>query len=91
MRADHLVDHHGLDNRAWIGQPGGLDNDPVELRLFREQGAHRPDQIAPDDTADTAAIEFYKFFVAGLDQVAIDPDIAKLIDDNGELPSRKIG
>ena len=85
LRANHLINHHGLNNRARIGQPGGLDNDPIEPRLFCEQGAHRPDQIAPDDTADTAAIKFYEFFVAGLDQIAVDPDIAKLIDDNREL------
>ena len=83
LRADYLVDHHGLDDRTGIGEPRRFDDDPVEIGLFAKQSPHRADQIAPHHAADTAAVQLDQFLVARIDQIAVDPDITKFVDDDG--------
>ena len=90
LRADDLIDHQRLDDRAGIGQTRGFNDDPVRRRLFRQNGPESPDQIAPNHAADAAATQLDEFLLAGFDQVTVDTDVTELVHDNRVTPPKGV-
>ena len=80
---DVLIDKKGLGDWARVGQARGLDNNGVKPALALHQARQDPDQVAAHGATDTAIIHLEHFFVRPDDQVIINPDLAKLIDDDG--------
>ena len=78
--------------QQWLRQrqPGGLDHDGIQRTVARQQFVHGRDEIVGDGAADAAIGEFDD--IAGraglcrafLDQPAVKPGIAELIDDHGD-------
>ncbi len=89
LRGEDLVGVEGLDHRGGVGDAGGLDDDAVQLGVAFQQGAQGADQVAAHDAADAAGAELDQVFVAGVDQVAVDADIAEFVDDDGEASARQ--
>ena len=83
--ADIGVDEEGLGDRRGIGEAGGLDDDRVELALAPHQTVDDANQVAAHGAADAAIVHFENFLVRIDDEVAIDADLAELVDDDGEL------
>ena len=86
LRGEHLIGLEGLDHRRRIGEAGGLDQDRVERPAAVEQAAQGADQVAAHDAADAAGGKLDQLLLAGLDQRAVDPGIAELVDDDGDAP-----
>ena len=101
---DHAVDRHpvadrrpqeGLHQRLGQRQPGGLDHDVIGLA--RQEGVERRDEFVGDRAAQTAIGELDDVVLraggiaAALEEFAVDPDIAELVDDDGELLALRIG
>lgn len=51
------------------------------MGAFHEAG-HDANEVAAHGAADAAIVHFEDFFVRAHDQVVVDADLAKLIDDN---------
>ncbi len=96
---DDAVDRHAalhrrplerLDQRLGQRQAGGLDQDVVDLRRARQDLVERRHEIVGDGAADAAIGQFDDVFLragvdaAALQDLAVDADIAELVDDDGE-------
>ena len=91
LAADRLVDEEGLRHRRRIGEPGGLDDDGVELALAPHQPLDDADQVAAHGAAHAAVVHLEDFLVGADDQVVVDADLAELVDDDGELLPMRLG
>jgi hypothetical protein len=89
--ADILVDEEGLRDRGGIGEAGRLDDDRVELALALHQPVENADQVAANSAADAAVVHLEHLLVGADDEVAIDADLAELVDDHGELLAVVLG
>ena len=78
-----MIDKEGLHHRPRIGKAGRLDDDRIEIAVFCEQAMQRADQVAAHGAADAAIVHFEQFFISIDDQVIVDADFAKLVDDDG--------
>ena len=78
-----LVDEEGLRHRRRIGEPGGLDDDGVELALALHQAVQDAHEVAAHGAADAAIVHLEHFFVGADDQVVVDADLAEFVDDDG--------
>jgi hypothetical protein len=87
LRLDVLVDEKCLRHRGRIGQARRLDNDGVEAArragLALHEALEHPDQVAADRTADAAIVHLEHFLVRADDELAVDADLAELVDDDG--------
>ena len=86
-----VVDEEGLGHRPGIGEARGLDDDRVEsargARLALHQAMQHPDQIAAHRAADAAVVHLEHFLVRPDHQLAVDADLAELVDDDGVAPA----
>ena len=80
-----FIGEKGLRNGGWIGEPGGLHNDAVKPALALHQPGQNADQIAAHGAAHATIVHLEHFFVGADDEVVINADLAKLIDDDGVL------
>ncbi len=82
-----------LDQRLRQREPGGLDDDVIGLRLPREQRRNGGSEILGHGAADAAVGQLDDRLArtglvgAALQQIAVDADIAELVDDQREAPS----
>ena len=77
------ADEEGLRHRRRIGEPGGLDDDGVELALAAHQPVDDADQVAAHRAADAAVVHVEHFLVGAHHEVVVDADLAELVDDDG--------
>ena len=91
MRADGRPVER-LHQRLWQRETRRLDEDVIRARLAREQRLHRRHEIVRDRAAQAAVGQFDDvLFRAGFDaaaaqNLAVDADIAELVDDEREPP-----
>ena len=78
-----LVDEEGLRHRRRIGEPGGLDDDGVELALALHQAVEDAHEVAAHGAADAAIVHLEHFLVGADDEVVVDADLAEFVDDDG--------
>ena len=91
LASDILVDEESLRHRRRIGEPGGLDDDGVELALPPHQPVEDAHQIAAHGAADAAIVHLEDFFVGADDEVVVDADLAEFIDDDGVFLAVRLG
>ena len=89
--ADVLVDEEGLRHRRRIGEPGGLDDDGVELALAPHQAVEDAHQVAAHGAADAAVVHLEHFLVGADDEVVVDADLAEFVDDDGVFLAVRLG
>ena len=87
--------HVGVEEpgqRRGIGDPRGLDHDLVEVHLglgqahlAQEEPVEPVHQIALGRAADAAVGELQHVLIGAGNQVAVDPDLAELVDDDRDL------
>ena len=85
------VDEEGLRHGGGIGKAGRLDKDRVEFAPALQQALDDPDEIAAHGATNAAVVHFEHFLVGVDDQIIVDADFAKFIDDDGELPAMILG
>jgi hypothetical protein len=73
----------GLDNRARIGQASGFNQNVIESLLFSEKVFETAYEIAAHTAAEAPVVEFENFFVNTKDELVVDIDRAKFVDDDG--------
>ena len=78
-----LIDEEGLRHGGRIGEPGGFDDDGVELALPLHQAFHDADEVAPHRAADAAIVHLEHFLVGPDHEIVVDADLAELVDDDG--------
>ena len=83
LLADRIVDEEGLRHRRRVGEPGGLDDDRVELALAPHQPVDDADEVAAHGAADAPVVHLEHFLVRPDDEVVVDADLAELVDDHG--------
>ena len=103
---DDAVDGHagldprpveGVDQRLRQGEAGGLDDDVVKLAVARQQLFHRRDEVVGDGAADAAIGQLDDvvlragFGAAAAQDVAIDAEIAELVDDQRDALALGLG
>ena len=87
--------HVGVEEpgeRRGIGDPRGLDHDLVEVHLrlgeahLAQEKAVKPlHQVALGRAADAAVGKLQHVLVGAGDEVAVDPDLAELVDDDRDF------
>ena len=86
-----------LDQRLRQREPGGLDDDVVGLGLAGEQRRDGGGEVVGHRAADAAVGELddrvlrARCVGAAREQVAVDADVAELVDDQREAPSARMG
>src|SRR5262249_18805340 len=83
LAADIVVHEEGLRHRRGISEPGGLDDDGVELALAAHQPVDDAHEIAAHSAADAAVVHLEHFLVGPDHEVVVDADLAELVDDDG--------
>src|SRR4051812_10419670 len=91
LAADVLVHEEGLRDRGGIGEPGGLDDDGVELALAPHQPVDDAHEVAAHGAADAAVVHLEHFLVGPDDEVVVDADLAEFVDDDGVLLTVRLG
>ena len=86
-----LVDEECLRHRRRIGEPGGLDDDGVELALAPHQAVDDAHEVAAHRAADAAIVHLEDFFVGADDQIVVDADFAEFVDDDGIFLAVRFG
>ena len=76
------VDEKGLRDGRGVREAGGLDDDRVEPAAPAHQPLDDADQIAAHGAADAAVVHLEDFLVGADDEIIVDADFAKLIDDH---------
>jgi hypothetical protein len=71
-----------LCDRRRIGEPRGLNNNPVELAFLPHQAIENANEIAAHSAANTAIVHFENFLVGPDHEIVIDADFAEFIDDH---------
>ena len=82
MAADVFIYEEGLRDRRRIGKAGGFDQDPVEVTLAPHQPGEDADEIASHGAADATVVHLENLFVRVDDEIIVDTDLAKFIDDD---------
>src|SRR5262245_36213468 len=82
LGAHLVVDEEGLRDRRRVGQPGGLDDHPVQLVGPLHQPADHAYQIAAHGAADAAVVHLEHLLVGADDEVVVDADLPELVDDH---------
>ena len=103
---DHPVDGHPatdvrplkrLHQGFGQGQARGFDEDVIDRRAGRQNGFQGRLKIVGNGAANAAIGQFDDIFLgagvdaAALKDLAVDADIAKFIDDDGEAPAARMG
>ena len=73
----------GVDHRVGISKARRFDQHIIEAFLLAEQIAQTADQITSDATAETAVVQLKDLFVGAHDELIVDANGAKLVDDDG--------
>ena len=77
-----LVDEESLRDRRRVSEASRLDDDRVEPALALHQSLDDADEVAAHGAADAAVVHLEHFFVSADDELVIDADLAKLVDDD---------
>ena len=80
--ADVVIHEESLGNRHGIGKPCRLDDNGIEPPGTAHQALHHADQVAAYGAAYAAIVHFINFFVQFDDQIVVDTDLAKFVDDD---------
>ena len=86
-----------LDEGLGEREPGGLDDDVVGRKVAVEEGLDGGEEVVRHRAADAAVRELEDvFLLAALDpapfhDLRVDPDVAELVDDEGEAPAVRVG
>ena len=96
MMPQHRISFQCRQNGEGIGEPGALDHQPAERRYDaplapRMEIAHRVRQFAADCAAETPRTQQHHLIVKTFDEMMVDPDLAKFVDDDGGVAKRGIG
>jgi len=93
---DHVVDvHQALRRRGqerlghgdWAGDTASLDDNVVGQRVALQKFDHFSQQIVADCAADAAVGEADGLALHGHNQLGVDVDRAKVIDEDGDSPA----
>ena len=92
---DFIVHEEGLSDRAWVSQPGGLDHNPVKVKLtlapFLGEIAQGVAQIFADGAADAAIAHLDDLLFGASDQnFAIDIFLAELVLNHGNFLAMRL-
>jgi hypothetical protein len=68
-----------------VGQSGPFDDHVIDLLVPFQHSTDRIHQIVIDRAADTTIAELDHVLVGGDYQLAVDPDLADVVDDNRDL------
>ena len=74
----------GLRDRAGIGDAGGLDEQVIEPAALEEL-LDALDEVLAHGAADAAVVDLDDFLGLVLDELAVDADLADLVDDDAEF------
>src|SRR5215469_15321290 len=85
LAADIVVHEERLRHRRGVREPGGLDDDGVELALPAHQPVDDAHEVAAHGAADAAVVHLEYFFVGADDEIVVDADLAEFVDDDGVL------
>src|SRR5499427_6461228 len=85
LAADIVVHEERLRHRRGVREPGGLDDDGVELALPAHQPVDDAHEVAAHGAADAAVVHLEYFFVGADDEIVVDSDLAEFVDDDGVL------
>src|SRR5262245_7421780 len=91
LAADILVHEERLRHRRRIGEPGGLDDDGVELTLPPHQPVDDAHEVATHGAADAAVVHLEHLLVGAHHEVVVDSDLPELVDDHGVLLAVLLG
>jgi hypothetical protein len=91
LGADLLVHEEGLRHRRGVGEPGGLDDDGVELSFSSHEPVDDAHQVAAHGAADAAVVHLEHFLVGVDDELVVDADLAEFVDDDGEFLAVRLG
>src|SRR5262245_11827098 len=91
LAADVLVHEERLRHRRGIGEPGGLDDDGVELAPPPHQPVDDAHQVATHGAADAAVVHLEHLLVGAHHEVVVDADLSELVDDHGVLSAVLLG
>jgi hypothetical protein len=91
LGADLLVHEEGLRHRRGVGEPGGLDDDGVELAFSSDEAVDDAHQVAAHGAADAAVVHLEHFLVGVDDELVVDADLAEFVDDDGEFLAVRLG
>jgi len=87
----------GLHQRLGQREARGLDDDVLDRGLARKNGVERRHELVGDGAAEAAVGELDNVLLragdvaAALEQLAVDADVAELVDDHREPAARHIG
>ena len=81
----------GQHHRQRIRDPARLDNKVMDPSITVENAKDRIEEIVVDRTADAAVFQFHHVVGSGDDQVAVDADLAELVDDDGGAQALLVG
>src|SRR5215510_3301858 len=90
LTADIVVHEEGLRHRRGVREPGGFDDDGVELALPAHQPVDDAHEVAAHGAADAAVVHLEHFFVGADDELVVDADLAEFVDDDGVLLSVRL-
>ena len=85
-----------LHQRLRQGEAGGLDHDVLDAALGKD-GIERRHELVGDGAAQAAIGEFDDVFfgtgviAAAFENLAVDADVAKFVDDHREPPALRVG
>src|SRR5262252_5303546 len=85
LAADIVVHEERLRHRRGVREPGGLDDDGVELALPAHQPVDDAHEVAAHGAADAAVVHLEYFFVGADDEIVVDADLTEFVDDDGVL------
>ena len=71
-------------DRGRVGHAAGLDDQPLRTGVERGDGRQRGGQAVDQAAADAAVGQGNRVAVVPLDQVAVDVDVAEVVDQDGD-------
>ena len=92
----HVRPGEGLDQRLRQRQARGLDHDVVGQGIARQDLLHRRQEVVGDRAADAAVGELdhlvlaAAFDAAAGEDLAVDAEVAELVDQEGEAPAARV-
>jgi hypothetical protein len=75
----------GQRDRQRVGDTGALDDQIINLLAPLQHPKDGVDQVVVQRAANTAVAQLHHVVVSGNDQLAVDPDLAELVDNDGSL------
>ena len=79
------------NHRQWIGDAACFDDQVIESAVAVEQAKDRVQEIVVYRTADAAVFQLEHVGVGGGDQIAVDAELAQLVDDDPDAQALLVG